>query len=130
VGVALLLALGVVWLVVHHVGHGSNPWPIVPGLAVAGAGLSLLVIPLVNVVLAGVPTDAAGGAGGLFTTAQQLGGALGVAVVGTVFFSGLDHRSFTDSFSHALPVVGALFLASAALALVLPHTAVAEEDVF
>jgi hypothetical protein len=88
----------------------------------------LLVIPLVNVVLAAVPTDAAGGAGGQFTTAQQLGGALGVAVVGTVFFSDLDGRSFTDSFTDALPIVVGLFLLAAVLALALPRTAVAEEE--
>lgn len=55
-----------------NVGMGTNPWPIVPGLVVAGAGLALLVIPLANVVLAAVPAGAAGGASGLFTTAQQL----------------------------------------------------------
>src|SRR5215467_16031834 len=30
----------------HHVGTGTSPWPLVPGLVVAGAGLALLVIPL------------------------------------------------------------------------------------
>ena len=60
-----------------------------PGLVVAGMGLSLLVIPLVNVVLAAVPAEAAGGASGLFSTAQQLGGAIGVAVAGTIFFGDL-----------------------------------------
>jgi EmrB/QacA subfamily drug resistance transporter len=126
----LLLSAGVVAVAIgaDDVGTGSNPWPIVPGLVIAGAGLSLLVIPLVNVVLAAVPTDAAGGAGGQFTTAQQLGGALGVAVVGTVFFSDLDGRSFTDSFTAALPIVVGLFLLAAVLALALPRTAVAEEE--
>jgi hypothetical protein len=38
------------------------------------------------VVLAAVPVEAAGGASGLFSTAQQLGGAVGVALFGTVFF--------------------------------------------
>jgi len=71
---------------VNHVGVGGSPWPVVPGLVVSGAGLALLVIPLANVVLAAVPADAAGGASGLFSTAQQLGGALGVALVGTIFF--------------------------------------------
>jgi EmrB/QacA subfamily drug resistance transporter len=126
----LLLALGMagVWIGADHVGVGSNPWPIVPGLVMAGAGLSLLVIPLVNVVLAAVPSEAAGGAGGQFSTAQQLGGALGVAVIGTVFFSGLESGSFTDSFTHALPIVAALFVIAAALALVLPRTAVTDEE--
>jgi hypothetical protein len=117
-----------VWIGADAVGAGSNPWPVVPGLAVAGAGLSLLVIPLVNVVLAAVPSEAAGGAGGQFTTAQQLGGAVGVAVIGSVFFSELETGSFTHAFTGALPIAGGLFLVAAALALVLPRTAVDEEE--
>jgi hypothetical protein len=120
-------ALGVA-LGADHVGHASNPWPIIPGLAVAGAGLSLLIIPLVNVVLAAVPHKVAGGAGGIFSTAQQLGGALGVAVVGDIFFSGLQSHSFTAAFKHAIPVVIALFGAAALLSLLLPRTAVNEEE--
>jgi EmrB/QacA subfamily drug resistance transporter len=128
----LLLALGVAAVSVgaDGVGNGSNPWPIVPGLVVAGAGLSLLVIPLVNVVLAAVPTEAAGGAGGQFSTAQQLGGALGVAVVGSAFFGELESSSYTDAFTTALPIAAGLFVVAALLALVLPRTAVAEEDTF
>jgi EmrB/QacA subfamily drug resistance transporter len=127
----VLMALGAlgVALGASDVGHGADPWPVVPGLVVAGVGLSLLIIPLVNVVLAAVPHNVAGGAGGMFSTAQQLGGALGVAIVGTVFFSELEHRSFTGAFEHAVPVVVALFLAAGALALLLPRTAVGEESV-
>src|ERR671930_1536739 len=126
----LLMALGIVGVDIgaHHVGGGTNPWPLVPGLVVAGAGLALLVIPLVNVVLAAVPREAAGGASGLFSTAQQLGGAVGVAVVGTVFFSQLDAHSFTHAFERGVPVAAALFLAAAALSVVLPRTAVAEDQ--
>jgi EmrB/QacA subfamily drug resistance transporter len=70
----LLMALGALGIVIGsgHVGSGSDPWPIIPGLLVAGVGLSLLIIPLVNVVLAAVPREVAGGAGGIFSTAQQL----------------------------------------------------------
>jgi EmrB/QacA subfamily drug resistance transporter len=125
----LLLAAGTtgVWIGADSVGHASNPWPIVPGLVVAGAGLSLIIIPLANVVLAAVPRKAAGGAGGQLSTAQQLGGALGVAVVGTVFFSKLEAGSFTDAFTAALPIVAGMFLAAALLSLVLPKRAVSEE---
>jgi MFS family permease len=88
---ALLMVAGIVAvaLAAPHVGLNGSPWPIVPGLAVAGAGLARLVVPLVNVVLAAVPAQVAGGASGLFSTAQQLGGALGVALLGTVFFGHL-----------------------------------------
>jgi EmrB/QacA subfamily drug resistance transporter len=127
----VLMALGTLGVVLgaSHVGHGSDPWPVVPGLVIAGVGLSLLIIPLVNVVLAAVTREVAGGAGGIFSTAQQLGGALGVALVGTVFFSQLESHSFTASFEHSAPVVIGLFLAAALLSLALPRTAVSEEEV-
>lgn len=126
----LLMALGVlgVLLGASHVGHGSDPWPVVPGLVVCGMGLSLLVIPLANVVLAAVPHEVASGAGGILSTSQQLGGSLGVAIVGTVFFDQLARHSFTTAFKHATPVVIGLFLAAAVLTLVLPHTAVSEAE--
>jgi EmrB/QacA subfamily drug resistance transporter len=125
----LLMALGTVGVIVGsgHVGHGSDPWPVVPGLVLSGVGLSLMIIPLVNVVLAAVPQEAAGGAGGMFSTAQQLGGALGVAVVGSAFFSHLDGHTFTSAFKHGAPIVVALFVAAGLLSLVLPRTAVGEE---
>jgi EmrB/QacA subfamily drug resistance transporter len=130
-GGGFLMALGTLGVIIgaDHVGHGAEPWPVVPGLLIAGAGLSLLIIPLVNVVLAAVPQEVAGGAGGVFSTAQQLGGALGVAVVGTVFFSRLEDHSFTASFEGAAPLVIALFLVAGLLALVLPRTALGEEEV-
>jgi hypothetical protein len=108
-------------------GTWARARPVVPGLALAGAGLSLLVIPLANVVLAAVPSQAAGGASGLFSTAQQLGGALGVAMIGTIFFGQLGGHSFTQAFTHSLPVTAGLFLAAAVLSLMLPKTAVADE---
>jgi EmrB/QacA subfamily drug resistance transporter len=127
----VLMALGMlgVLLGASHVGQGSDPWPVVPGLVVAGAGLSLMIIPLVNVVLAEVPQGAAGGAGGIFSTAQQLGGALGVALVGAVFFGQAESHSLTHAFEHTAPVVIGLFLAAALLALALPRTAMSEEEV-
>jgi EmrB/QacA subfamily drug resistance transporter len=127
----LLMAIGVVGVLLgtSHVGDGSDPWPVVPGLVVAGMGLSLLIIPLVNVVLAAVPREIAGGAGGIFSTAQQLGGALGVVLVGTVFFTQLESHGFTESFKHSVPVVIGLFLAAALLSLALPRTAVGEAEV-
>jgi EmrB/QacA subfamily drug resistance transporter len=126
----MLLALGTVGvrLGAGDVGTGSDPWPIVPGLVVAGAGLSLLVIPLVNVVLAAVPAQAAGGASGVFTTAQQFGGAVCVAIIGTVFFARLEDGSFTNAFELVLPIAAGMFVLAALLALLLPPTAVSDEE--
>ena len=112
-------------LAAPHVGVNGSPWPIVPGLVVAGAGLALLVIPLVNVVLAAVPAEVAGGASGLFSTAQQLGGALGVALLGTVFFGYLNGHSFEAALVHTAPYAMGAF----ALCGVLSHAAAAHGGV-
>jgi MFS family permease len=115
---------------VAHVNPAGSPWPVVPGLVIAGAGLALLVIPLVNVVLAAVPAAAAGSASGLFSTAQQLGGAIGVAVIGTAFFGYLAHDSFAAAFRHTAPWSVAAFALCALLSLLLPRTAVTDPDRF
>ena len=123
-----LMAAGIagVSLVASHIGVNGSPWPVVPGLVVCGAGLALLVIPLVNVVLAAVPVEAAGGASGLFSTAQQLGGALGVAVFGTVFFGYLSGHTFEASIVHTAPYAIGAFALCAVLSMLLPRTAVSE----
>jgi MFS family permease len=126
---AALLVTGVAGIAAGapHVTVAGNSWAVVPGLVVAGAGLALLVIPLVNVVLAAAPAAVAGGASGLFSTVQQLGGALGVALIGTVFFGYLGGHSFRAAFLHAAPYAAAAFALCGVLSLLLPRTAVADE---
>src|SRR5215470_10504868 len=125
----LLMAAGTVGVlaVVSHVGVGGSPWPVVPGLVVAGAGLALLVIPLANVVLAAVPAETAGGASGLFSTAQQLGGAVGAALLGTVFFGWVaSGHTFAAATTHTGPYAAGAFMLCALLSLLLPRTAVSD----
>jgi MFS family permease len=127
-GVLMVAGIAGVALGAPHVGVNGSPWPIVPGLVVAGAGLALLVVPLVNVVLAAVPVEVAGGASGLFSTAQQLGGALGVALLGTVFFGYLNGHSFQAALVHTTPYAMGAFALCAVLSMLLPRTAVSEES--
>ena len=128
IGGALMTAgIAGVALAASHVGLNGSPWPVVPGLVMAGAGLALLVIPLVNVVLAAVPVEAAGGASGLFGTAQQLGGAVGVALLGTVFFGYLNGHTFEAAIVHTAPYAMGAFALCAVLSMLLPRTAASEE---
>lgn len=62
-------------------------WALVPAMTLSGIGLGLLVVPLVDIALATVPTTDAGAASGAYGTVQQVGAALGVAIIGSVFFS-------------------------------------------
>jgi EmrB/QacA subfamily drug resistance transporter len=124
----LVLAAGItgVDLAAHHMGTHLNPWSVVPGLVVAGMGLGLLLVPLVNVVISAVSPAEAGNASGMFNTTQQLGGALGIAVIGTLFFGRADRPGLTSAFTLVLPVVAGTFVLCALLCLVLPKTAVTE----
>lgn len=128
---AMMLVAGVTGMIVgaHQIGAGPGPWPLIPGLIVAGAGLGLLVVPLVNVVLAAVPPSDAGGASGVFSTAQQLGGALGVAVIGTVFFDHGGGLPSLGAFQAAAIVAAGAFAICGALTLGLPRNALTEDDV-
>ncbi|MEU8347816.1 MFS transporter [Spirillospora sp. NPDC048832] len=120
---ALLQAIGTGWSI-EVVAGGSHPTVagLIGPMAVAGAGLGLVVVPLTDVVLAAVPTDDAGSASGTLSTFQQVGGALGIAVVGTVFFdSATSGDDLGDAFGMAAWIVVALGLLAALAALLLPH---------
>lgn len=87
---ALLQAIGTGWSIAVVAG-GSEPTVagLIGPMAIAGAGLGLVVVPLTDVVLAAVPVNDAGSASGTLSTFQQVGGALGIAIVGTVFFNAI-----------------------------------------
>ena len=123
---ALLMAGGFGWVWAAVTGAAdthTGAWPLVPGLVVAGAGLGFLVVPLVNVVLSAVPGELAGGASGILSTAQQFGGALGAAIIGTVFFAHADD-GLTHALTTAMPWVTGGFVACALLCAALPRRAV------
>lgn len=67
-------------------GTGASGWAFAPALLVTGAGIGLVAPPIIDVVLARVPVSDGGSASGVLNTAEQLGAAAGVAVVGSVFF--------------------------------------------
>jgi EmrB/QacA subfamily drug resistance transporter len=84
-----------------------------------GAGMGLAVPTLIHLVLRAVPARDAGAASGMLATAQQIGNALGVAVVGSIFFaalgSGYGAGAYGDAFAVALAVQAGLALLSATL---------------
>lgn len=63
---------------------------LVLAFVVLGTGQGLLMTPLLNAILSGIHEGHAGSASGMLSTMQQVGGALGVAIVGILFFATLD----------------------------------------
>lgn len=96
-----IMGVGVVAfaLILDARGVGVTPWQLSPALGVVGLGMGLMMAPFFNTVLAGVSGEETGSASGALTSIQQLGGALGIAILGTVFFNHI-----TD-FAHAMDLV-------------------------
>ncbi len=90
-----VLVLGIIgiFLTLHLRGSAVTSFDLIPAFLISGLGLGAVISPLVTIVLAGVPPRDAGSASGVLTTFQQLGGAIGVAIVGVVFFAQLGSQA-------------------------------------
>lgn len=119
---ALVMALGYGMLALSATSlgdHGPVAW-IIPGLVVAGAGMGLVMAPLPALVLSGVDPRHAASAAGVLSTSQQAGGAIGVAVVGLVFYGALG--TYPHAFAMGLILLIALDVIVAALVQALPRS--------
>jgi len=87
----VVMGAGLVYVAwaIQHFGVHTNPWEIVPGLLPIGVGMGLIMMPVFAVVLNDVDHNHAGSASGVLNAVQQLGGAIGVAAIGVVFFGQL-----------------------------------------
>lgn len=92
---------------------------LVPTLLIQGVGEGLMLTPLINAVLSRTGREHVGLASGVLSTAQQVGGALGVAVVGMIFFATLRGTAGVGNYAHAIGVATIFNLAMTALATVL-----------
>ncbi|MFE3258142.1 MFS transporter [Nocardia sp. NPDC059091] len=102
-------------------GHVALEW-LMPGLVIAGAGMGLALVPVPGIVLAGVAPEHAAAAGGVLATAQQVGGALGIAVVGIVFYDRLGGTAnLGPAFVSSLVPMSLLCLITAGLVQLVPR---------
>ena len=92
---------------------------LLPGLCLVGTGMGLGIAPLTGGLLAALRPEQAGAASGALTTAQYVGSALGVALVGIAFFGGLG-AGFAVAFEHGLWVLAGALALVAALSRRLP----------
>ena len=111
-----LLALGsaVVALMLTGV-QSASTWDLVPGLLLVGVGVGAVLGQIIAFILAAVRMNEVGSAAGVMEAAHQLSTSLGVAVLGTVFFSVFAHHPATD----ALRITAWLCLVPLAAAFVL-----------
>jgi EmrB/QacA subfamily drug resistance transporter len=86
---ALIYAIGYagVWLLLARSDAQPNLFILMPVMLVIAAVQGFIMTPLLNVVLGALPESHAGMAGGSIATMQQVGNALGIALIGLVLFA-------------------------------------------
>jgi EmrB/QacA subfamily drug resistance transporter len=85
-GALRVIALIAEILIVTRIGVGGHIQWLIPAIFVDGAGMGFAVAPLASTVLSRVTPSHAGSAAGVLTTALQVGNALGVAMIGLIFY--------------------------------------------
>lgn len=119
--VAGAAVLGLAWSI-RLAGPSATAWQLAPATAGTGIGMGMLMAPFFDIALAGVRDQEAGSASGTLNAVQQLGGSIGVAVLGTVYFD-----QAADSASGAaqwtLVVTAAALAVSFAAAFLMPRRA-------
>jgi predicted MFS family arabinose efflux permease len=110
---------GLVYFTQVSVG-GSYLTDLLPGFLLVGLGLGFSFVPISIAALAGVRSEESGLASGLFNTSQQIGGALGIALLSTIATSRTSDALAAGSALPSALVHGftAAFLVGAAIAAV------------
>src|SRR5918999_115267 len=132
--------LGSRWLIVTGMGFlathllflsnldvDSTFWNLLPALILGGFGMGLTMTPATVAAIGSVPVAKAGIGSGILNTFRQVGGALGIAVMGAIVASQIDgvpgapafRDQFMDGFSIALRVAAGIALVGALAAAVL-----------
>ena len=127
------VGLSALWLVLMLTTPGDlTSWDLLLPLLVAGIGSGLFIAPNAQFIIATVDRQEAGAASGVIATMQRLGSAIGIAIIGSVFFGTLViptrgrpspadlATAFTHSATCALAVSTAFAVISFLLVFALP----------
>jgi EmrB/QacA subfamily drug resistance transporter len=93
IGLTLMAAgLAGVYLVFSNAGSGMDGWDLTLPLLGYGIGMGMIFVPLFDIIMGEIRDHEVGSASGLLESLQQMGASLGVAALGTVFFSAIGAR--------------------------------------
>ncbi|MBP2321197.1 EmrB/QacA subfamily drug resistance transporter [Kibdelosporangium banguiense] len=127
---ALVMAVGLVFLLTT-MDAGVGFWDLAPWLLICGIGMGGVIGPIFAMAGADIAPRDAGAASGTLNAADQLGGSVGIALLGVLFFNALgttpDASAYLSGFSSTTwYIIGALVVVSA-LSLLLPRRLTAEQ---
>src|SRR3954468_22926989 len=124
-----LTLLGAQLLYFSQLGTSATYWEILPAFLVGGTGMAFTMTPSTAAAMRAVPVDRAGVGSAVLNSARQVGGSLGIAVMGAILAHEVGDRklpsgaptkeAFVDGFSAALVVAAVIAFAGAVVAAVL-----------
>jgi EmrB/QacA subfamily drug resistance transporter len=122
-GGMVLLAISL--LIFSRLNATSNFWDILPGLLIGGLGMAVVMTPTTAAAMGSVPVDKAGVGSAVLNSGRQVGGALGIAVMGAIvasYATGIPGTpeaaaGFVTGYQHALQVAALIALAGAVIAV-------------
>jgi EmrB/QacA subfamily drug resistance transporter len=102
-------------------GVNESYWRILPAMLIGGVGMALVMTPSAAAAMSGVPVDKAGVGSAVLNSARQVGGSVGIALIGAIVQHKVGDRrtpeAFVDGLSTALEVAALIALAGAVLAV-------------
>jgi EmrB/QacA subfamily drug resistance transporter len=115
-----------------RLGVHEGLWSLVPGMLLGGLGMPAVMAPASAAALSGVPVDRAGVGSAVLNSSRQLGGSIGVALMGAIMAHEIGGRQTPQAFVHglsvALEVAAAIALAGAVIAAATVRTHVDHAD--
>lgn len=122
VGLALtLLATAGLWWTVQTAGIDMSAWALAPSLLVLGLGMGACFGSIYDIAVGDVAAEEAGSASGSLSAVQQLAGAIGSAIVTSVYFGQLDQGGATHAMALSVAGVGVIAALCLGPALLLPR---------
>jgi len=109
-----------------RLGAHASFWALLPGLCAGGIGMGMSMTPTTAAAMRSVPVAKAGIGSAVLNSMRQVGGSLGIAVMGTIVASGVSASlrvgdppkiAYLHGFHHALDIAALLALAGAIVAL-------------
>jgi EmrB/QacA subfamily drug resistance transporter len=122
-----MTVLGISLLLYQRVGLHSTFWTLLPAMVLGGVGMAFVMSPMTSAAMGAVPIDKAGVGSGVLNSFRQVGGALGIAVMGAILASyvsvpvntPLGKQQYVDGLHAALLVSALIAFAAAAVAVAL-----------
>jgi predicted MFS family arabinose efflux permease len=119
-----MLLVAVSLLIYASLDERSSYWNVLPAMVVGGLGMALAMSPTTAAAMGSVPTDQAGVGSAVLNSMRQVGGSMGIALMGAIVAASADSsgggrggHDFVRGLHHALVVAAAIAFVAAIVAV-------------